>query len=140
MVQRTVLKVEISCQKCKKNLLRAVSGLEGVDKVEVDAAKGTLTVTGDADPYKVVVSTRKTNKFAEVVSIGPPPKPDGGGAQKKPEEKKPAPQETKGKKADQDKPPQHIHYLHQGCPVCERTSFYPMMTVRNYPEASCSIL
>ncbi|KAK9165461.1 hypothetical protein Scep_000652 [Stephania cephalantha] len=114
----------------------------GVDKVEVDAAKGTLTVTGDADPYEVVVRTRKTNKFAEVVSIGPPPppqKPDGGGAQKKPEEKKPAPQETKAKKPDQEKASQHIHYLHQSCPVCDRMSFYPM-TIRNDPEVSCSIL
>ena len=29
MVQRTVLKVDLSCSKCKKKLLKAVSALEG---------------------------------------------------------------------------------------------------------------
>lgn len=53
--------------------------------MEVDGAKGTLSVTGDADPYDIIVKTRKVGKFAEVVSIGPPPKPQ----EKKPEEKKP---------------------------------------------------
>ncbi|GFP83634.1 hypothetical protein PHJA_000506800 [Phtheirospermum japonicum] len=85
MVQKTVLKVDLSCEKCKKKILKAVTGLQGVDKVEIDGAKGTLSVTGDADPYAIIVKTRKTVKFAQVLSIGPPPKPEG----KKPEEKKP---------------------------------------------------
>jgi hypothetical protein len=50
--------------------------IAGVDKVEVDAAKGTLTVTGNADPCEIIVCIRKAGKCAEVVSIGPPPEPD----------------------------------------------------------------
>ncbi|KAB2618752.1 hypothetical protein D8674_014621 [Pyrus ussuriensis x Pyrus communis] len=61
MVQRTVLKVDIHCQKCQRKLLKAC-----VDKLEVDAAKGTLTVTGDCDPYEIIVRTRKACKYAEV--------------------------------------------------------------------------
>ncbi|XP_026390511.1 heavy metal-associated isoprenylated plant protein 43-like [Papaver somniferum] len=110
MVQRTVLKIDFSCPKCRKKVLKAVTGLQGVDKIEIDAAKSTLTVTGDADPYKIVVRARKSVRAAEIVSIGappPPPKPNDG--------KKPADDKKTGaggdkksggdgvKKADADK-------------------------------------
>ncbi|XP_023003318.1 heavy metal-associated isoprenylated plant protein 43-like [Cucurbita maxima] len=88
---KTVLKLDISCQKCKTKVLKAVTSLEDVDKVETDEAKGTIGVIGKADPYKIVKITRKAvssaGKVVEVVSIGPPPKPD----EKKPEDKKPDP-------------------------------------------------
>ncbi|TKY70422.1 DEAD-box ATP-dependent RNA helicase 40 [Spatholobus suberectus] len=85
MVKKTVLKVNINCPKCKRKLLKTVSSIQGVDKVEVDGGKGTLTVTGDADPYEIIVRIRKAGKHAEVVSIGPPPEKE---AQKKAEDKK----------------------------------------------------
>ncbi|XP_077252944.1 heavy metal-associated isoprenylated plant protein 43-like [Tasmannia lanceolata] len=132
MVQRTVLKVDISCQKCKKKLLKAVSGLEGIDKIELDAAKNTLTVTGDVDPYKIIVETRKTNKSVEVMTIGPPPpppKPDAGGGQKKPDEKKP----EEKKKAELQVQPQ----VPLTCYECEKIGIHvgPYDT-----HLSCSIL
>jgi len=65
----------------------------GIDKIEVDSGKSTLTVTGDADPVDVVTKTRKVCRFAEVMSIGPPPIP-------KP--KQPDPPKTK---PDPPKPP-----------------------------------
>ncbi|XP_057806859.1 heavy metal-associated isoprenylated plant protein 43-like [Salvia miltiorrhiza] len=126
MVQKTVLKVNISCDKCKTNILKAVSGLQGVDKVEVDGAKGTVSVTGDADPYEIIVKTRKAGKFAEVVSIGPPPKPQ----EKKPEQKKP-----EEKKADH-KPHDHIPFI---CPLCERLPVFPI-TPSEQPTPQCNIL
>ncbi|KAG6645692.1 heavy metal-associated isoprenylated plant protein 2-like [Carya illinoinensis] len=122
MVQKTVLKVNIACLKCKKNLLKAVTSLQGVDKVEVDEAKGTLTVTGDADPYEIIVRTRKTGKFAEVVSIGAPPKPGDG-------------QNDQKKKAQV-----LIPYIPQNsCFVCERV---PVVHVgcRDEPYPPCCIL
>ncbi|KAL9680617.1 hypothetical protein QQ045_018500 [Rhodiola kirilowii] len=76
VVQKTVLKVDISCDKCKKKILKAITGLQGVDKIEIDAAKGTITVTGNADPYEIIVQERKAGRFAEVVTIGPPPAPE----------------------------------------------------------------
>ncbi|XVE82576.1 hypothetical protein DITRI_Ditri16bG0016800 [Diplodiscus trichospermus] len=75
MVKKTVLKVDILCHKCKKKLLNATSGLQDVDKIEVDVAKGTISVTGDADPYNIILCARKVGKFVELVSVGPPPAP-----------------------------------------------------------------
>ncbi|KAF2312329.1 hypothetical protein GH714_034271 [Hevea brasiliensis] len=43
MVQRTVLKVDVSCQKCKKKLLKAVSALEEVVVVDVTCGKKETT-------------------------------------------------------------------------------------------------
>ncbi|KAL4644361.1 hypothetical protein ACB092_02G159500 [Castanea dentata] len=124
MVQRTVLKVDIACQKCKKKLLKAVSSLQGVDKVEVDEGKGTLTVTGSADPYEIIIRARKTGKFAQVVSIGPPPAPPKP-EEKKPEEKKPDPK------------PQ-VSYVPHHC-VCERVGVIHVDQWQE-PNPSCTIL
>ncbi|KAK3025019.1 hypothetical protein RJ639_044628 [Escallonia herrerae] len=133
MVLKTVLKVDITCEKCKKKLLKAVSGLQGVDKIEIDGAKGTLTVTGETDPYEIIVRTKKAGKFVEVVSIGPPPAPP-----KKPDEKKP----------DEKKPDQiaqaHIHMPNYYYPVCDRMPM-PMpvpvyMTRWEEPNPSCTIM
>ncbi|KAF5182278.1 hypothetical protein FRX31_028135 [Thalictrum thalictroides] len=112
MVQKTVLKVNITCKKCQKQLLKAATGLPGVDKIEVDAAKGTLSVTGDADPYKIIGRIKKTKKFIEIVTIGPPPPPPkSGGDQKKPEDPK---------KAGDNKTEVHAHfYAHHSCAVCD---------------------
>ncbi|KAM7516217.1 hypothetical protein LguiA_005800 [Lonicera macranthoides] len=136
MVHKTVLKVEISCEKCKKKLLKAVSGLEGVDKIEIDGAKGTLTITGDADPYEIIVRTRKTGKFVEVVTIGPPPAPPKPDPPKKPEEKKVDEKKTDEKKPDEKKAEAHIHmpYVGHGCPICERMAFvyYPRYDYPHY--------
>ncbi|KAL6011383.1 hypothetical protein ACLOJK_001829 [Asimina triloba] len=140
MVQRTVLKVDISCEKCKKKVLKAVSGLQGVDKIELDGAKGTVTITGNADPLEIITRTRKTGKLIEVVSIGPPPAPpkqDGGGGQKKPEEKKP--EQDKKQQTDQKAQAQFLPPLHVPpyCPVCDHMRTH--METYDAP-ASCSIL
>lgn len=105
----------------------------GVDKIEIDAAKGTLTVTGDADPVEIITRTRRTGKTAEVVSVGPPPpppKPDAAGAQKKAEDKKPEEKKTE-KKAQQE-----VH-VPQACHVCEQMGFH----IRPYDtHVSCTIM
>lgn len=89
-----------------------------MDKVEADASKGTLTVTGDCDPYEIIVRTRKVGKFVEVVSIGPPPKPQEKKPEPKKEEKKPDPR------------PQHI------CMPCD----YYVVRACDEPNPSCSIM
>ncbi|GJN26153.1 hypothetical protein PR202_gb14062 [Eleusine coracana subsp. coracana] len=96
MSKRTVLKVDTSCAKCKRKVLQAVSGLQGVDKIEVDSENSTMTVTGSVDPVEVIVQARKAGKRASVVTVGPPPKPA--------EEKKPAQQQKKA--ADEEKKPE----------------------------------
>ncbi|XP_057443696.1 heavy metal-associated isoprenylated plant protein 43-like [Lotus japonicus] len=145
MVKKTVLKVDINCLKCKKKLLKAVSSLQGIDKVEIDEGKGMLTVTGDADPYDIIVRIRKAGKFAEVVSIGPPPappkqEPQKQEAQKKPEEKK-KPEENK--KPDPVNLDQISHV-----PYMQMPHYYPPyqpvavvhMSRWDEPNPSCTIL
>ncbi|CAN4080113.1 unnamed protein product [Withania somnifera] len=146
MVQKTVLRVDVSCDKCKKKILKAVSGLPGVEKVEIDGTKGTLSVTGDADPYEVIVRSRKAGKFAEVVSIGPPPAPPKPDGPKKPEEKKP---DQKPKSQSQSQPesqPMAQMYgppppiMPQLCPCCQRLPHVVHVTRREEPTTQCSIL
>ncbi|KAG9449711.1 hypothetical protein H6P81_009676 [Aristolochia fimbriata] len=139
MVTRTVLKVDISCMKCKKKLLKAISGLEGIDKIELDPAKNTITVTGDADPVQIIIRTRKTGKTAEVVSIGPPappPKKDvaggGGGGQKKGEEKKGGGE----KKSEDHKAQGPVPVLPHTCYVCEQMGMHqPHLLYQKYVVA-----
>ncbi|KAF5463100.1 hypothetical protein F2P56_019043 [Juglans regia] len=138
MVQKTVLKVRIACLKCKKKLLQALTKLQGVDKIEVDADKGTLTVTGDADPYEIIVRTKKTGKFSDVVSVGDPaaPKKEGEGDEKEKKKKK----KKKKKSGDgQEGQVQTPNIAHNSCLVCERV---PIVHVgcRDEPYPSCSIM
>ncbi|KAK1410431.1 hypothetical protein QVD17_36968 [Tagetes erecta] len=130
MVKKTVLKVNLSCEKRRTKILKSISDLDGVDKIEIDAAKDTVTVTGDADPYAIIMKARKAAKGVEVVSIGPPPaKPE----EKKPEEKKP----------DEKKPEPSIPYpctciyMPQSCVACR-----PMAVIHTteYPYTTCSIM
>ncbi|CAL2276005.1 unnamed protein product [Prunus armeniaca] len=74
--QKTVIKVTINCQLCKKDVLKAVTKLPGIDTVAVDGQKGTLTVVGDVDPVLVVKRLRKIGKTAQIISVGPPKPPE----------------------------------------------------------------
>ncbi|KAK1572464.1 hypothetical protein Q3G72_032961 [Acer saccharum] len=76
MAKKTVIKVNIYCEKCKSDVLKAVTKLTGIDQVSVDAEKGTLTVVGNVDPVLVVEKLRKIRKCAEIVTVGPPKPPD----------------------------------------------------------------
>ncbi|KAJ8770680.1 hypothetical protein K2173_021327 [Erythroxylum novogranatense] len=143
MVQRTVLKVDISCLKCKTKVLKAISAVEGVDKIEVDETKGTVTVTGKADPYDIIVRTRKAGKYAEVVSVGPPPPPPKPETQKKPdeknpEEKKPAAGEKKAQQSQEKNKTPLVHDPHT-CPQCQRIVVIPMSRY-DEPNPSCTIM
>ncbi|XP_039020993.1 heavy metal-associated isoprenylated plant protein 43-like [Hibiscus syriacus] len=121
MVKKTVLKVDISCHKSRKKLLKAISGLQ--DKIEVDGGKRTTSVTGDADPYEIIVRTSKVGKHVDlhegglrVLHVRPPPQPPKE-PQKKPEEKKAEP-----KKDDKKTDPLIMPHFHNPltCPVCHR--------------------
>ncbi|KAM0932889.1 putative heavy metal-associated domain, HMA, heavy metal-associated domain superfamily [Dioscorea sansibarensis] len=143
MVKRIVLKVDVSCQKCKKKLMQAISRLQGVDKIEIDVIKSTVTVTGDADPIKVIMRTRKAGKFADVISIGPPPPPPKQAAEpskKKTEEKKPTNTTAKEKKPEppplpSPPPPLPAIVIHtpSSCPMCQHVPVHD-------PQPSCVVM
>ncbi|KAK4476778.1 hypothetical protein RD792_015938 [Penstemon davidsonii] len=109
-ILKIVIKVAINCQKCKTQVLKAVAKLTGVDEVTVDAEKGTLTVVGSVDPVCVITNVRKTGKYAEITSVGPPKKPDPP----KPEPCKPLPRCCK---ECQLVAVSHVTYENGGCSI-----------------------
>ncbi|KAF3441469.1 hypothetical protein FNV43_RR15383 [Rhamnella rubrinervis] len=114
-MKKTVIKVNINCEICKSDVLKAVTKLSGIDEVSVDGEKGLLTVTGEVDPVKVVKNVRKIGKAAEVVSVGPP------------------------KKEDKKKSPEKPSYLPPSCNDCQLVavgSFFPYQ----YDSRICIIL
>ena len=106
----------------------------GVDKIEVDAAKGTISVTGDADPYEIIVCTRKAGKCVDLVSVGPPPAPPKQESQKNPEEKKPEAKKD-------DKKPDTKAKIHnpETCPICQQMSIVYLDRSAE-PNTACSIV
>ncbi|CAL5380178.1 unnamed protein product [Camellia sinensis] len=66
------VKVSIHCHKCKSDVLKSVTKLQGIDQVSVDSEKGILTVIGNVDPVLVANQVRKTGKVAELTGVGPP--------------------------------------------------------------------
>ncbi|PSS00335.1 Heavy metal-associated isoprenylated plant protein [Actinidia chinensis var. chinensis] len=74
MLQKIELKVNINCQKCSTEILKAVTKLRGINEVSVNGEKGTLTVVGDVDPVLVTKKVRKIGKIAQITSVGPPKK------------------------------------------------------------------
>ncbi|CAI9094160.1 OLC1v1029850C1 [Oldenlandia corymbosa var. corymbosa] len=69
--QKLVLKVDANDQKEKQKVLKAVSGLSGIDSLSMELKDQKLTVVGDVDPVEVVGKLRKKNWHAEIISVGP---------------------------------------------------------------------
>ncbi|KAL8237371.1 hypothetical protein R6Q59_018452 [Mikania micrantha] len=65
------LKVSMHSEKCRKEVMKAVAKLSGVDQVSVDLEKEMLEVTGDVDPVCVATSLRKKGRSVKFESVGP---------------------------------------------------------------------
>ncbi|GKB96207.1 heavy metal-associated isoprenylated plant protein 2-like protein [Tanacetum coccineum] len=77
MVQQKIkLKVSMHSEKCRKEVMKAVTKLSGVDEVAVDLPKELVAVIGDVDPVCVATCLRKKRRVAEIVSVGPYKKKD----------------------------------------------------------------
>ncbi|XP_039052876.1 heavy metal-associated isoprenylated plant protein 32-like [Hibiscus syriacus] len=70
MSKKTVLSVELFCPKCRQNVMKVISDIVGITSIVLDASKNTVTVTGEADPFKIIKKVRKFRKHASIVSIG----------------------------------------------------------------------
>ncbi|XP_021849157.1 heavy metal-associated isoprenylated plant protein 39-like [Spinacia oleracea] len=70
--KKTVIKVVITCQKCQTDIMKAVAKINGVEKLEVDASKGTLTIIGEVEPVPIFKKLKKIGKQPEIISVGPP--------------------------------------------------------------------
>ncbi|KAL8557245.1 hypothetical protein ACS0TY_004618 [Phlomoides rotata] len=115
--KKTEIKVSINCRKCKTGVMKTAVKFTGVNEVKLDAEKGTLTVIGTADPVCIATKLRKAGYIAEIMSVGPPKKPD---------EKKP----------DDEKPPSPSKPLPPCCNQCQLVG----VSYVTYDHPSCSIL
>ncbi|RDX95385.1 Heavy metal-associated isoprenylated plant protein 33, partial [Mucuna pruriens] len=61
-----VLKVNIHCDGCEQKVKKLLQKIDGVYSVKVDADEGTVVVTGDVDPAKVVKKLKRAGKHAEI--------------------------------------------------------------------------
>ncbi|KAL5744699.1 hypothetical protein ACOSQ2_027815 [Xanthoceras sorbifolium] len=88
-MKKAVMKLELYDDKSKKKAMKTVSGMSGVDSIQMDMKDKKLTVVGDIDPVDIVSKLRKLC-HTEIVSVGPA---------KEPEKKK----DEQPKKADDNK-------------------------------------
>ncbi|CAD6237448.1 unnamed protein product [Miscanthus lutarioriparius] len=63
---KIVLKVAITCKKCKTCVLGIASKVKGIKSLTYDDEKSTLTVVGDVDVVVIVEHLRKAKHPAEV--------------------------------------------------------------------------
>ncbi|GAB2235547.1 hypothetical protein Droror1_Dr00025975 [Drosera rotundifolia] len=59
------LLVHMDCEGCVRRIQRAITKLEGVDKLDIDMENQKVTVTGYVDQRKVLKVVRRTGRKAE---------------------------------------------------------------------------
>ncbi|KAK6278054.1 hypothetical protein POUND7_018377 [Theobroma cacao] len=69
MSKKTILSVELLCPRCRQKVMKLISDVVGITSIVLDPSKNTVTVTGEADPVKIIKKVRKFRKHASIVSI-----------------------------------------------------------------------
>uniref|UniRef100_A0A0A9CXY1 HMA domain-containing protein n=1 Tax=Arundo donax TaxID=35708 RepID=A0A0A9CXY1_ARUDO len=63
---RTVeLRVRMDCERCEREIKKVLSGMRGVQHVEVNRLQQKVTVTGEVDPHAVLRRAQATGKKVE---------------------------------------------------------------------------
>ncbi|KAL8168236.1 hypothetical protein V2J09_009735 [Rumex salicifolius] len=70
--KQTVIKVDINCADCQKEIFASVGKIKGVSSLVVDAEKKTVTVVGSVEPSPIFRALKKIKKNPEILSVGPP--------------------------------------------------------------------
>ncbi|MFS8028482.1 putative heavy metal-associated domain, HMA, heavy metal-associated domain superfamily [Helianthus anomalus] len=70
-LQEIHVKVSMHSEKCRKEVMKAVTKLSGVNELSVDLEKEILMVIGDVDPVCVATCLRKKRRAAVIISVGP---------------------------------------------------------------------
>ncbi|KAI7733123.1 hypothetical protein M8C21_027240, partial [Ambrosia artemisiifolia] len=68
-LQKLIIKVDIHDNDEKRNALKAVSGLLGIDSLAMDMKDKKMTIVGDVEPLDVIGKLKKWD--ADILSIGP---------------------------------------------------------------------
>ncbi|XP_043726080.1 heavy metal-associated isoprenylated plant protein 45 [Telopea speciosissima] len=59
------LLVHMDCEGCERRIRKAISKLDGVDRLDIDMDKQKVTVTGYVDQGRVLKAVRRTGRKAE---------------------------------------------------------------------------
>ncbi|KAK2653987.1 hypothetical protein Ddye_013843 [Dipteronia dyeriana] len=105
-MKKAVMKLELHDERAKKKAMRTVSGMTGVDSIQMDMKDRKLTVVGDIDPVDIVSKLRKLC-HTEIVSVGPSKEPE----KKKEEAKKEEPKKPEDKKKEEAKKAEEMAQL-----------------------------
>ncbi|KAG6776030.1 heavy metal-associated isoprenylated plant protein 24-like [Populus alba x Populus x berolinensis] len=65
-MQTVALKVRMDCEGCERKIKSVLSGVKGVKSVDVDMKQQKVTVTGYAEPKKVLKAAQSTKKKVEM--------------------------------------------------------------------------
>ncbi|XP_006647900.3 heavy metal-associated isoprenylated plant protein 20-like [Oryza brachyantha] len=60
------LRVRMDCERCERQVRRALAGMRGVQHVEVSRRQQKVTATGSLDPHEVLRRIQSTGKKAEL--------------------------------------------------------------------------
>ncbi|KAM0010242.1 putative heavy metal-associated domain, HMA, heavy metal-associated domain superfamily [Helianthus debilis subsp. tardiflorus] len=117
-IVKVVMKLNIHDNDCKRKILKAVSGLLGIDSLTFEMKDSTLTIVGDVDAVKITNKLKKWNAF--IHTLGPAKEPE-----KKEPEKKGGGEDEEAKKKKREEEEEAIKRLIESYCCCRGYHSYP---------------